>query len=201
MKKNWCSLFMCGLFLVVLNGCAHVDREVSLLYTPVANARLGKGEIVIGASHTNNKPAGTDVRWIIGKVKNSDGETAGNIYSTMAPEDILMDAFEQELRTAGYSVTQVSALPTTVKKGIFVPKMTLSLEEESGLVKGKASSTLNVAVDLWKNGQKIRQLSYESRVSDIAVRDRDLLAQQVLEKSLQEIMKQAVPEIVSALER
>ena len=56
------------------------------------------------------------------------------------------------------------------------------------------------SVELWKNGRKFRKLDYKSLLSDFAVKDRDLLSPTLLQKSLQEVMKQSVPEIIKALE-
>ncbi|WP_223912351.1 hypothetical protein [Geobacter sp. AOG1] len=177
-----------------------MDQKVSLLYSPVTDIRSGKGELLLLAPSSGGKEGDASAQWVIGRVKNGDGETIGTIVSSLSPEDLLRDAFNQEFTTAGYTVTQVSKLPQDVHRGIAVSKISLAFEDEWSLPRDKASAILDVAVEIWKDGRKIRLLSYESRVSDVAFRDRKLLAQQLLEKGLHEIMRQAVPEIVTSLE-
>lgn len=201
LKSGKYYLLMGGLMLITLSGCATVDRKVSLLYRPVTETRVGSGELLLADPHAGKEPIAATVQWIIGKVKNNDGETVGNIVSTMSPEMILLDAFKQELTTAGYTVSPATALPKHASKGVAVSQIVLSMTEEASIPKDEANATLSVTVELWKNGQKIRQLTYESRISDFAVMDRSLLPGQVLERTLHQVMKQAVPEIASALER
>lgn len=47
----------------------------------------------------------------------------------------------------------------------------------------------------------VKKLHYESKESNYAFKDRDLLAGSLLRSTMQEIMNQAVPEIVGILEQ
>jgi len=188
------------LFPVLTAGCATIDRKVNVLYQPVVHGTGGAGDLYLSASGRQQWLAGKGtVQWIVGSVKNKDGETTGNVVTGTAPVDQAMDAFRQELAAAGYTVIAVDALPQNAAKGVDIAAVSIELNENFDLVKSDGVSRLTLSVDLWKNGQKIRKLEYRSMLSDFAVKDRDLLLPKLLQKSLQEVMKQAVPEIVKGL--
>jgi hypothetical protein len=188
------------LLSALLAGCATVDRKVDVLYQPTVHGTGGAGDLYLSASGRQLAMAakGT-IQWIVGTVKNKDGDKIGNVVTGTAPVDQVMDALKQELSAAGYTVVPVDQPPQNAARGVDVAKVTIELDETSDLVKSDGISRLTVSIDLWKNGQKIRKLEYKSMLSDFAVKDRDLLLPKLLQKSLQEVMKQAIPEIVKGL--
>ena len=199
--KSMIRVGMCMLFFVFAAGCATVDRKVNVLYQPVVHGSGGTGDLYLAATAGQSSlPKKTAVQWIVGKVKNTDGDKTGDIVTTTAPGDPVLDAFKQELAAAGYKVVPVDVLPLEAAKGLDVSGITVELEETANLVKSEGVCRLAVSVELWKNGRKFRKLAYKSMLSDFAIKDRDLLLPTLLQKSLQGIMKQAVPEIVKALE-
>jgi hypothetical protein len=194
------TLLIMLLFPALIAGCATVDRKVDVLYQPVANGTGGAGDLYLSASgRQQGIGAKGTVQWIVGTVKNKDGEKTGNVVTGTAPVDQVMDAFKQELSAAGYTVIPVGVLPQNVARGVDIAAVTIELDENYDLIKSDGISRLTVSVDLWKNGQKVRKLEYKSMLSDFAVKDRDLLLPKLLQKSLQEVMKQAIPEIVKGL--
>jgi hypothetical protein len=54
-------------------------------------------------------------------------------------------------------------------------------------------------LELWKNGKKFKKLDYEAQKSDFAIKDRDLLLPNILQNTLQDLMKQAVPDLIKAM--
>lgn len=193
---------VCGavglLFLSLMAGCATVNRKVTLLYQPVVHDGTGKGALYLAA--TPGTTGHADVQWVLGKVKNEDGELVGDIVSPIAPTDVALDALRQELGTAGYKVSTVGSLPQQAAKGIVVTGVDFHLAEAFSLVKSDDKCRVKISMELWKNGAKFRKLSYESSLSDFAVKDRDLLAQNILQKALQDTMQRAIPEIIAAFE-
>ena len=184
------------LFAALVAGCATTNRKVTVLYEPVVHNGTGAGELYLaGAPGTTGH---TGVEWVIGTVKNSDGEQLGDIVSPIAPTDLAMDAFKQELTSAGYTVSTAGSLPPQVEKGIAITGVDIHVEEVSSLVKVEGTSRVKITVELWKDGAIFRKLSYESSFSDFAVKDRDLLDQAILQKALQNAMERAIPEIVAA---
>ena len=199
-RKMSIGVTVCILFASAA-GCATIERSLTPYYKPAAHASGGSGDVYVATA--GGYPGGdrkARVQWILGKVKNSDGETTGNIVSQIAPADVAQQAFTQELNAAGYSARPVDVLPEGVAKGVEISNVTMDMEEVTSLVKSDVTGDLNVAVDVWKEGRKIKRLDYKTRTSDFSVKDRERLAQEVLEGSLQDIMKQAVPDVIKVLE-
>ena len=139
------------------------------------------------------------IQWVIGKVRDSRSGEEGKVLTSIAPIDLVQDALKQELTAAGYNIMLVNALPPDATKGIVIARTDLNLNEDSSIVKAEGSSRLTTSLELWKNGKMYRKLDYESKYSDIAVRDRDLLLPNILQNTLQDLMKQAVPDLVKEL--
>lgn len=190
----------CLFFIAAIAGCATTGKKVTVLYQPVVNATGGSGELYL-ASASGKPDAGKPgvVQWVIGKVKNSDGDPVGDVVSPMAPGDLFQDALNRELTNAGYKVVRVESLPAGVGKGLFVTMTNINLDEASSILKDEGSGRISMSLELWKNGKAFKKLYYESGYSDFAVKDRDLLLPDILQKSLQSLMKQAVPEIIKEL--
>ena len=200
-KKRMVTWGICIVFPAMVTGCATVDRKVNVFYQPVVHGPGGSGEIYVAVTGGQPRlPGKTAVQWVVGKVKTRDGEKTGDVVMTNAPDDLAMDAFKQELTAAGYKVMPVDALPEEVTKGVGIAGATVELDETSDFIKSEGISRLSVSVELWKNGRKFKKLDYKSMLSDFAIKDRDRLLPTLLQKALQEVMKQAIPEIVRALE-
>ena len=200
---NWSArrkLALTLLFPILCAGCATTDRKVNVLYQPVTVATGMRGDIYLTSSGRETPLGGrAAVQWLVGTVKNREGEKSGNVVTGRSPVDQVMDAFKQELAAAGFTVLSVAKLPAHAAGGVDITAATMELDENFDLVKSDATSRLSIALELWKNGQKVRKLDYRSTLSDFAIKDRDLLLPKLLQKSLQEIMKQAVPEIANIL--
>lgn len=187
-------------FLVsILAGCA-TDRKITPLYLPSVYVTGGSGVLYLAESGAlpGTGKAGS-VHWIIGKVKNSDGDTLGDVVTTIAPADMVLDAFNQELTKAGYKVMRVNTLPAKVAKGVDITGLNLKLVEVSSIMRSEGTSSVTISLDLWKNGKKFKRLDYQTGFSDYAIKDRQLLLPETLQKAMQNLMEQAVPEIIKNL--
>lgn len=189
-----------ALFIATAAGCAMGGKKVTLLYQPVVNATGGSGELYLSApvSRPDADKTGT-VQWVIGKVKNSDGDTVGDIVTPVAPSDLFQDALNRELTNAGYKVIRTGSLPGDVTKGIVVTMTNINLDDVSSIIKDEGTGKLSMSLELWKNGRAFKKLYYESGFSDIAIKDRDLLLPNILQKALQGLMNRAIPEIIKEL--
>jgi hypothetical protein len=194
--KNIIITGSCLILSIMVSGCTTLGRKVDVIYQPVVQQGAGgNGPLYLAVRNGQQGfPAKNDLQWIVGKVMNTDGEKTGDIVMTTATDILVVDAFKQELSRAGYKLVPVAALTEEVAKGVNVAGMTVELEETSDLVKSEG------VIRLWKNGKKFKKLDYQSMLSDFAVKNRDQLLSTLLQNSLQEIMKQAIPEIVKALE-
>lgn len=193
---------VCGgvgvLLAVMVAGCATGNRKVTVLYQPVVHDGTGVGDLYLAESPGSVGRA--DIEWVVGTVKNSDGVALGDIVTPIAPADLAVDALKQELTAAGYKVSTVGSLPQQVAKGVVVTGTEIRLEDRSSLVKEEGTSRVKITLELWKNGTKLKKLSYESSFSDFAVKDRESLLQATLQKALQDAMERAIPEIIAAFE-
>lgn len=196
---KWVKRLTAGVLLAgLVSGCATMDQKVSILYEPTIKARLGSGDLYVATSADQSGTA-ANVQWVVGSVKDTDGNKVGDILSPTAPVAVIRDALTQELTAAGYSVT-TGPLPAGVTKGVVISGATIELGETTSIVKAEARGKVSITLDLWKNGRLFRKLSYESGFSDFAVKDRDLLLPGLLQKGIQDILSRAVPEISRALE-
>lgn len=199
--KNAVCVMVSVVFMGLLAGCATYDQSVTMLYHPVANAAGGSGELYLTATGIQPAMANpNNIKWIIGKVKYSDWRQSGDVASRESPNDMVLDALSRELAVAGFQVRQVSRLPEDAGKGIVVTMTDINLDEDSSIIKDEAACRVSVSLELWRTGNKVRKLDYQSRFSDEAIKGRDMLfLQTVLQNALQDVMKQAVPEIVRQL--
>ena len=184
----------------ILSGCATTTIPVSILYSPSVEARGGSGNLFLKSGTGNTAISNADnVRWVIGKRKDSDGMVTGEILSVSSAGDIVLDALKRELTVAGYRVELGASMPSGVPKGIDLASVQVELEETAGIPKIEITCTVKISMDVWKNGAKMKRLSYETRVSDFAIIDRERLPRDMIEKGLRGVMSQAVPEIVAVL--
>jgi hypothetical protein len=182
--------------LLFLGGCSRYARTVDALYQPTAAVRGGSGEIciVIPESRQTNSP---EIKWVIGKVKDDDGNIIDEVFSPRSPAEIIRDAFALEFTKAGYTVIQATKRPTTGGQVLDLTKTLIELDQISDLADLKATCRITVAVDLFKNDQQIKRLQYESTSSRTDIKDRDMLARITLEDALQTVMRKAMPDLHS----
>lgn len=229
MRKNALILFSV-LFFAAVAGCATTDQKLSRQYQPAVNATGGSGELYLAVTdaaplvsnrgemrgvrkkETGERPIvrdrggktlarkGFPREFAVVKVKNGKGKKLGIMVSPIAPAELLRDAFRQELNAAGYSVRLVSALPKDAGRGIAFSHVSMEMEQASGLLAVEGSCKVNIGLDLWRNGARVKKLRYEAGYSDSAIIDRDLLLQATLQQALQDVMKQAIPEVIETLE-
>jgi len=181
----------------LLAGCAFTGKMVELPYAPVVNAVGGGGELYLARSA---EPASSEGKgrasWIVGVMKNNEGERIGDVVTGVPPGELLLHAFAEEFRSAGYAVKTVGALPAGAVAGINFNRLSIAMEQSTSLMKVDARSRVTVAAELWQNGKPVATLDYEAAYADSAVTNRDQLLQFTLEKAVQALMKQAVPEII-----
>jgi hypothetical protein len=187
--------------ILLLSGCATSDQNVNFLYQPTAFGRGGSGDLYLSADNQSSSGKATSVKWVIGEVKNRKGENSGNIISARSPMDMVMDAFTQEFRAAGYNVLLVNPVPAEASKGIKVNSVVIELEEVNSLYKIETKCTVKVALEPWRNGKVIRKLDYENSYTDSTLIDRDLFLLKSLQTTMQELMAQVVREVTVIIEQ
>lgn len=182
--------------LLLVSGCARYARNVNTLYTPSANVRGGSGEVYIVIPESQQTRS-SDIKWVIGRVKNDDNKDIDEVFSPRSPAEIFQGAFGLEFKRAGYTVIPTTKRPAAEQLVIDLTKTEIELEQISDLADLKAKCRVTVGVDVFKNGQHIKRLQYESTSSKTDIKDRDMLARNVLEDALQSVILKAMPELHS----
>ena len=190
------------LLVVLLAGCATSDLQLKPSYQPVNEAKSSGGSLVLASSLEGTVPGvGERIQWILGEVKDTDGKVKGSVTSPTAPTALLRDALQQELLRAGYTVQVAKTVPKDAEYGLVLAASTLQLDETRSLIKVEADCRVSFSVEIWVKGAKTNTLSFESRFSDFAVKDREKLHQEVLQKALASAFKRALPAIIEQLKK
>lgn len=195
-------LVLPSMMVALLSGCATSDLNFKPSYQPVGDSKGPGGQLIL-ASTLKGTVAGADerIQWILGEVKDTDGKVQGNVTSPTAPTALVRDALQQELLRAGYGVRIDKSLKNGVDHGLVLSASTLHLDETRSLVKYEAECRISFSVEIWLKGVKVNTLSFESRFSDFAVKDREKLHQDVLQKAFASAFKRAIPAIVEQLKK
>lgn len=186
--------------LLFANGCARYARNVNNLYEPSATVSGGTGEVNILIPESQQTRS-SDIKWVLGKVKDDDNNNIDEVFSPRSPAEIVQAAFGREFKKAGYTVIMSTKRPDGEQMVIDLTKTEIELEQISDLADIKAKCRVLVGVDVFKNGQQIKRLQYESTSSRTDFRDRDMLARTVLDEALQSLMRKAMPELHSLFKR
>ena len=189
-----------GILVLFSAGCAQVTHKVDILYSPLAKYRGGTGSLeLVNTDGKLENGIDSSIRWALGQIKNSDGAVTGEIISTIRPQDAVIDAFNQELSAAGYKVSSSNKSDKHTEKGIVFTNISIQLDEVPSFTRLESSCAILLKMDLWKSGAVIKRIEYGSKLSDFAVVDRELLSSNLFQKSIQEIMHQALPDIIRYL--
>jgi hypothetical protein len=181
----------CLLFVV---GCARYTRNVNTLYQPSATVSGGSGEVYIVIPE-NRQTHSSEIKWVLGKVKDDDSNIIDEVSSPRSPAEIIQDAFSLEFRRAGYSVIATTKRPADNRLVLDLTRTDITLDQVSDLADLNAKCRVVIGMDVYKNGQQIKRLQYESSSSKTDIKDRDMLARIVLEDALKSVMREAMPEL------
>lgn len=194
------TLFIACACLLPVSACTRYARTVNMLYEPSAPVRSGSGMIYIVIPESRQTHS-SDVKWVLGKVTDKDNTSIDELISPRSPAEIIQGAFSGEFRKAGYTVIPVTVRPAAEQWVIELTKTEIGLGQISDLAVLKAECRVLVGVDVFKSGQLLKRLQYESTASRTDIKDRDTLAGSVLEDALRSVMLEAVPELHSLLTR
>lgn len=192
-------LALCLTALLFLGGCATYTRQVVLRYDPVSKTHFGGGDLYL--VNAELQPPTASGAWVIGTVKNADGMMIDTLWSGVSPAGLVESALHRELSQTGYSVIPVKKAPDLFNKVVEITGATVKVDQVSKIPQVDATCTISVSLTVMKNGLPVRKLRYEASGSNLAIKDRDRLAETMLRTTMQDIMKQAIPDIVSILEQ
>lgn len=194
--------FVLVFMVALLGGCATADLQLKPSYQAVVDSK-GPGGSLILASSLEGTVAGVGerIQWILGDVKDTDGKVTGAVTSPIAPSALVRDALQKELLRAGYGVRLDKSLHTGGEQGLVLSASTMHLDEVRSLVKYEADCRVSFSVEIWVKGVKTNTLSFESRFSDFAVKDREQLHLDVIQKAFASAFRRAIPAIVAQLKK
>jgi hypothetical protein len=187
-------MLITSVWLLLAAGCARYAHDVNTLYEPVATIRGGSGEVYIVIPE-ERQTRSTGFRWVLGTVMNDDNERIDEVLSTRSPAEIIQEAFSQELTKAGYTALPVTTRPADKKWVIDLSKAEIKLDQITDIADLKATCRIIAGVDLYRSGTQIKRLQYEATSAQTDIKDRDLLARNVLNDALQLVMLKAMPEL------
>jgi hypothetical protein len=167
---------------------------VNTLYQPSATVSGGSGQVYIVIPESRQTHS-SEIKWVLGKVKDDDNNIIDEVSSPRSPAEIIQDAFSLEFRRAGYSVIAATKQPAGNQLVLDLTRTDIVLDQVSDLADLNAKCRVVIGMDVYKNGQQIKRLQYESSSSKIDIKDRDMLARIVLEDALKSVMREAMPEL------
>ena len=182
--------------MMLMGGCARYARTVNTLYEPSATVRGGNGDVYIVIPESQ-KTQSSEMKWVLGKVMDHDNNQIDEVLSSRSPSEIIQDAFGQEFKVGGYTVIPTAKRPEAEQRVINITKTEIDLQQTSDLADIKAKCRVLVGFDVYKNGQLIKRLQYEASSSKFDIKDRDLLARNVLQDTIQSLMLKAIPDLNS----
>lgn len=186
-------LITCACLLLV-SGCARYAHTVTTLYEPSATVSGGSGEVYIVIPE-NRQTRSPDIKWVLGTVKDNENKIIDELISPRSSAEILQAAFGQEFKKAGYTVIPTTKRPAAELRVIDLTKSEIELEQISDFAGLEAKCRVLVGVDVFKNGQQIKRVQYESTSSKSDIKDRDMLARNVLDDALKSVMLEAMPDL------
>jgi hypothetical protein len=194
------NLLALGLMaLLILGGCATYSRQLVLRYDPITTSRFGGGDLYL--INAELQPPTASGAWAIGNTKNAEGVMMDTLWSGVSPAGLVQNAMNSELSRTGYQVIPAKKAPDLSNKVVEITEAAVNVDQISKISQVNASCTIRISLTVMKNGAPVRKLHYEAKGSDLAIKDRDRLAETMLRNTMQDVMKQAIPDIVGILEQ
>lgn len=185
--------------LLILGGCTTYTRQIVLRYDPITTTRFGGGDLYV--VNPELQPPTASGAWAIGNTKDSRGVMIDTLWSGVSPAGLVQSALQRELGQTGYQVIPAKQAPALSNKVVEITEARVNIDQVSKIPQLDAVCTVSVSLTVMKNGVPVRKLHYEAKGSDLSIKDRDRLAETMLRSTMQDVMRQAIPDIVSNLEQ
>jgi len=194
------NLLALGLMaLLILGGCATYTKQLVMRYDPITTSRFGGGDLYL--INAELQPPTASGAWAIGNTKNGDGVLVDTLWSGVSPAGLVQSALQRELGQTGYAVIPAKKAPDLYSKVVEVTEARVVVDQITKVPQVDATCTISVSLTVMKNSTPVRKLHYEAKGSDLAIKNRDQLAETMLRNTMQDLMKQAIPDIVANLEQ
>ena len=196
-RRNLLALSLIA--LLILGGCATYTKQLVMRYDPITTTRFGGGDLYL--INAELQPPTASGAWAIGTTKNGDGMMVDTLWSGVSPAGLVQSALQRELGQTGYAVIPAKKAPDLYSKVVEVTEARVVVDQITKVPQVDATCTISVSLTVMKNGTPVRKLHYEAKGSDLAIKNRDQLAETMLRNTMQDLMKQAIPDIVANLEQ
>jgi hypothetical protein len=196
-RRGLLPLFL--LALLFLEGCATYSRQIVMRYAPVTTPRFGSGDLYL--ENAELQPPTASGAWALGTTKNAQNQLLATLWSGVSPAGLVQNALSRELERSGYQVIPQKKAPEYASKVVRISEAAVAVDQISNISRLNVSCTIKISLTLMKDGAPVRKLHYEAKGTDLAIKDRDRLAETMLRNTMQDVMKQAMPDIVAILEQ
>ncbi|MHB1185694.1 MAG: hypothetical protein ACYC4A_13460 [Desulfobulbia bacterium] len=196
-RRNLLALGL--LALLILGGCATYTKQLVMRYDPITTTRFGGGDLYL--INAELQPPTASGAWAIGNTKNGDGVMVDTLWSGVSPAGLVQSALQRELGQTGYAVIPAQKAPDLYSKVVEITEARVVVDQITKVPQVDAVCTISVSLTVMKNGAPVRKLRYEAKSSDLAIKERDRLAETILRNTMQDVMRQAIPDIVANLEQ
>ena len=194
------NLLALGLMaLLILGGCATYTKQLVMRYDPISTTRFGGGDLYL--INAELQPPTASGAWAIGNTKNGEGVMVDTLWSGVSPAGLVQSALQRELGQTGYAVIPAKKAPDLYSKVVEITEARVVVDQITRVPQVDAVCTISISLTVMKNGMPVRKLHYEAKGSDLAIKYRDQLAETMLRNTMQDVMKQAIPDIVANLEQ
>jgi len=194
------TLLALGLMaLLILGGCATYTKQLVMRYDPITTTRFGGGDLYL--INAELQPPTASGAWAIGNTKNGDGVMVDTLWSGVSPAGLVQSALQRELGQTGYAVIPAQKAPDLYSKVVEITEARVVVDQITKVPQVDAVCTISVSLTVMKNGTPVRKLRYEAKSSGLAIKERDRLAETILRNTMQDVMRQAIPDIVANLEQ
>jgi hypothetical protein len=187
------------LMLATLPGCTTVDQKITLRYAPI-NSSFGQhsGEIIVARVESAPLVKNSKGEWILGSINNVHGVHQADLLTDRNLGEWITDALLLELKHAGYTATQKPSIPDDAARGIRISDIKAFVNVNKDLVKVDIKQELKFNVNLYLNGVRAKTFAVASRNNQTLAWSASVEENEnIMFHSLQDAMKQIIPEIIA----
>lgn len=197
--------FSAVLFAVItLAGCAAtVDQKIGLEYMRIDQSfGTHSGSITLTRSESKPPVANEKGEWILGSLNNAHGVHQANLLTDSIIGAWVSDALLQELKNAGFTARYEATLPDGVEHGVMLTDISVFLNINKGVVSDDTRHELKFNAQVYIKGNRVKTFTVASRDNrtfpfNVSKEEKE----RIMLQSLQDAMRQIVPEIISLIEK
>lgn len=177
------------LAIATLSGCAFGDRKLTLSYEPRLTAKASKPHVVNVQTFADRRD-----RQEVGRVRNGYGMVTAKVYAPGQNVGAwVADALAAELRAAGCKVVRDGSAPANISG---------TVTDAFGDLVFMINANVDGDITVKRGGAVVLQKRYKgTNAAKLAWTGSGGEYQEGLKRALQDLLEQAVPEILRALEK